>query len=221
MHERSMWGWLGWMANKPCRVDFIVRAPRECELATRSVSGATLIDGLEGRFQLKTVSGKLQLSNLSGAFDLRSISGRVSGQRINGPLKLDTISGRVEMLESNFPALRASTKSGRLHLETPLGEGDYRFDSISAGVTLIVPRTTRCSIDFRSVSGRVHSAVPHSEQVSRSQTPVARIRFHSISGGLYLESDGNQVKTEAPLEILKRIENGELTVDAALDALKT
>lgn len=220
MRERSLWGWLSWMDNKPCRVDFIVRVPRACNLFTRAVSASTTIDGLEGSLTAKTISGEMRLSNLSGAFDLKSISGRVSGQRLKGPLKLDTISGRVEMIESNFPTLRASTKSGRLHLETPLSEGDYRFNSISGAVTLIVPPTTRCSIDFRSVSGRVHSMVPHSERVSRSDAPIARIRFNSISGGLYLEPDGNMANREAPLDILRRIDHGELTVDAALDVLR-
>jgi hypothetical protein len=38
---------------------------------------------------------------------------------------------------------------------------------------------------------------------------------------LSLERDGHRARPQAPLEILQRIERGELTVDAALDALKS
>ncbi len=210
-YPEAWWGWI--IGSFPCPVDYTVVAPRSCSLKVNgvsndasasgfegefdfhSVSGEISLQDLNGRTKASTVSGEIELSGLTGELKLNTVSGKISGRGLNGRLHLDTVSGRVELVESTLPAAEMGTVSGRMELQTPLGEGPYRFNSVSGDVQLLLPADTRCSAELHAVSGTITTRLP-ATSTSRSngsqnveiQGGGVKVYVHSVSGNLSLVS---------------------------------
>jgi hypothetical protein len=217
---------------QPCHVDYVIRVPRSSLVRLEGVSNTASIRGLQGEFELHTVSGPLALEDLSGPLRVNSVSGEVRGERLAGPLQLETVSGAVHLAASQFVTVRATAVSGRLWLETPLNEGPYHFDSISGDVRLTLPAPSGLSMELHTASGRVECALPLRRR-NRGQLDLAgggpRLCLHSVSGSLRLEiaQPHETVTASAPSAatdrhaILEGVARGELSLEAALAALKT
>jgi hypothetical protein len=186
-------GWLRLLfgAIWPCKVDYVVRVPRRCDIRLDCVSSEAAVLGLEGDFNIKTVSGEVHLQKLSGPLKINTVSGDVDGAGLAGPLRLETVSGKARLDQSGFESVKASSISGDLRLETPIGEGPYRFQSISGNVTLLVPADTRCSLVFHKLSGRATIDLPvtwHQNDRAELSGGGALVEFNTTSGNLRLSS---------------------------------
>jgi hypothetical protein len=177
----------------PCRVDYSVSVPAECTLDVSGVSDAVLVESVRGDIRVVTVSGSLTLRDLSGNLKIRSVSGRVLGERLAGPLEVETVSGGVNLSASQVTSLIASTVSGAVTLESTLGEGPYRFKSVSGPVRLIVPAEAACTVYSSSMTGRFTSSLPNtgmrvSSGGSRYQVQGGgpEVRHTSVSGDLWV-----------------------------------
>jgi DUF4097 and DUF4098 domain-containing protein YvlB len=186
---------MGWFSirRRPCRVDYALRVPRDCSVKVRCVSSKATVEGLVGEFDLDTVSGSLKLSDLEGKLRLHSVSGKIGGERVSGPVLLDTVSGKVRLIDSALPSVEASSVSASLVLGTLLGEGPYRFKTVSGGVRLVVPAESGCDVEVRSLSGRLRTSLPITRSWGRNQRKNVEIRgggpairFNSVSGDLRL-----------------------------------
>ncbi len=241
------------LLRKPCRVNYIVRVPHRCDLKISGVSNRAAISGVDGDLVLSTVSGPLQLADLSGQVKANAVSGKIEGERLSAKLELETVSGGVSLRASNLPAIHCSTVSGAVHLESSLGEGPYRFRSVSGEVVWRLPADSACSVEFSSLSGRFQTDLPHSRAhpARRSGPGVketldlngggAPVAFHSVSGGLRLvsslsteagqaveeatqpsgdEQPAGQAKSMSAMEVLERIERGEITVEQGVELMK-
>jgi hypothetical protein len=207
----SGWGWI--IGSFPCAVDYTVQAPRRCSLKINGVSNETLAEGFEGEFsfnsvsgemtlrdltgpvKVNTVSGKMELAELAGELRLNTVSGKISGRHLAGHLHLDTVSGRVEMEESSLPSAEATTVSGGMELQTALGEGPYRFNSVSGNVELMLPADTHCSAELHAISGSISTRLPatttsrqNGAQTVEVQGGGVKVFAHSVSGNLSLVS---------------------------------
>jgi hypothetical protein len=205
------WSWL--FGSFPCRVDYVVQAPRTCSLKTNGVSSKTLVEGFEGEFsfhsvsgemtlrslsgpvKVNTVSGGVELAELTGDLNLTTVSGKVSGKHIQGPVHLNTVSGRVVLDESSLSSVDASTVSGRMEYQTAFGAGPYRFNSVSGDVELLVPPETRCSAELHAISGKLFTKLPatsiarqNGNQTAEIQGGGVNVYLHSVSGNLSLVS---------------------------------
>ena len=205
------WGWL--IGSFPCPVDYVVRAPRKCSLRLNGVSSETFAEGFEGEFSFnsvsgemtlrdltgslsaKSVSGEMELADLTGELHINTVSGEISGKHLNGPLHLDTVSGKVSLEESSLPSAEATTVSGEMAYQTALGEGPYRFNSVSGDVELMVPSETRCSAELRAVSGKLSTKLPatstsrqNGAQTVEVQGGGVKVYLNSVSGNLSLVS---------------------------------
>jgi hypothetical protein len=189
-HFTKGWWWLfDW--RQPCKVDYTIRVPRSSAVRVRGVSSEASVQGIEGEFDVKSVSGALRLQDLTGRVRAHSVSGAISGEKLDGPADLDTVSGKIRLTGSNLPAVEASSVSGDIVLETPLGEGPYRFKTVSGDVELIVPAESRCTIETSTVSGRFQTTMPltrswhdarrHGAEVQGGGTLVS---LNSVSGDL-------------------------------------
>jgi hypothetical protein len=119
-------GWWSWLlGSTPCKVDFLVKMPREASLKLRGVSNNVLVEGLNGDFDIKTVSGDLTLTNLSGSLRLDAVSGDVAAEKLNSDVHLTVVSGDVRVLDSHLASVKANTTSGNLAFETDLAAGPY------------------------------------------------------------------------------------------------
>ena len=182
-------GWRLFGTHNPCKVEYSVRVPRECALKVNCVSSKASVQGLEGKFDVKTVSGRVTLRDLSGKIKATSVSGKILGDRLSGPTEFESVSGQVRLTESRLSIATGSTVSGDLLLETSLDEGPYKFNTMSGDLELVLPPETGCTIGFKSVSGRLKTSLPttrsrwqrHKWQ-AELQGGGPEIRFNSVSG---------------------------------------
>jgi len=234
--ENSVLGWL--FHSQPCDVDYQIQVPKECSVRVDTVSSSVAISDIEGSCKVHTVSGELALSNIRGSLKLTSVSGEIEGQELQGDLKVENVSGGLRLMNSSIPTAKINTVSGDILLESPLGEGPYKFHSVSGCARLIVPVDTACSVQLQSLSGRFSSELPLSNSDVRPGSSRAdvqgggtTVQMSSVSGCLWLESADN-VKDDIEMEVKKkftppaqnnsmldRIENGEISVDEAISEL--
>jgi len=207
-------GSIDWLFGmQPCKVDFIIKVPHQCDLKVNGVSNDASVSGLAGEFSfnsvsgdvtlrdlngplsVNTVSGDVDLEHVDGKLKVNTVSGDVRGQKASGSIHLDTVSGDVRLRESTLPAVEAESVSGDLELQTPLGEGPYRFHSVSGEVRLTVPAETRCSAELHSISGRISTSLPqssssrhHGTELVEVQGGGVKVSLNSVSGELSLAS---------------------------------
>ncbi|MBI4732990.1 MAG: DUF4097 family beta strand repeat protein [Chloroflexi bacterium] len=205
---------LGWLiGSQPCRVDYVITAPRACALKINGVSNDTLVEGFDGECAVNSVSGDLDLARLTGDLSasvvsgeleleavtgkmkLNAVSGDISGKHLSGTLDLNTVSGNVELKESSLASLEANVTSGGVEVETALSEGPYRFHSVSGDVRLKVPPETHCTAELHSLSGGIKVGLPQASTMRRNGRQVAEVGgggvlvyVNSVSGNLSLKS---------------------------------
>jgi len=229
------WNWL--FGSRPCDVDFVVKAPRQCSLKLSGVSNSVETAGFEGSVSINTVSGEMTLRDLTGDMRIKAVSGDAEGENLSGSLDLETVSGDVAFNKSTLSSVKANTVSGDMRLHTALAEGPYSFKSVSGNVRLIVPPETRCTSELHSVSGDIVSAFPvtsfsrhHGSQTINVQGGGVKIYLNSVSGDLSLECNGEipqsadtakNTSKEDRRAVLEKLEHGELTVEEALGKLNS
>ncbi len=205
---------LGWLfGSHPCEVDYTITAPRACAIHANGVSNELFAEGFEGDASFKTVSGDLtvralhgalslnsvsgdmELANLTGSLRLSTVSGDITGTHLSGTVSLNTVSGDVELEQSSLLSVEATTVSGDMEMETALGDGPYKFNSVSGEVTLKVPADTRCSAELQSISGDISTRLPatsvsrhNGTQTVEVQGGGVKVYLHSVSGDMELKS---------------------------------
>lgn len=220
--------------SRPCKIAYTLLVPALSELQVRTVSGTANVRGLQGEVEVKSVSGDVKLSDLTGKVEMDVVSADASLLRINGDLHTEAVSGDVDVCESNCPSLKASTVSGNMKVETPLGSGPYDFRSVSGTIRLTVPGETNCSVRMTSISGRIHTTMPvtalsshHGHQSAEVQGGGVGIHVNTVSGGFSLEHTGEvqpvkpQKTPEERKAVLEKIASGEISVEDALAELNT
>jgi hypothetical protein len=198
--------WAFFTFSQPCRVDYQVRIPPQCEIDISCVSSTMTVRGLTGKFKFSTVSGSISLENLQGEMKVSSVSGEVSGVKLAGPLHLNTVSGEVRLMEASLPSADLTTVSGEMRLQTELTSGPYKFHSVSGAVWLSVPPDTRCSLELQSISGGLHVNLPVTRQKSGGghssidvQGGGVKVTANSVSGAVFVETLGGPVtESETP-----------------------
>lgn len=228
--------WFG--LNKPCKVDYTVVMPKDCEVHASGVSCDISAEGLNGDIDLNTVSGKLALSNLSGKLKVNSVSGSIRSEKLTGELDANAVSGSIQVKESQLSKALVKTVSGSMVLQTPLEEGPYTFSGVSGSATLVVPEGTSCTAHFKSVSGRMRTSLPISQDHRHGsrgwmeiQDGGTEVSYHCVSGSFKIVTSEEETIQEQktveepiqqpanPMDILKKIESGEISVDEALKEL--
>jgi len=236
--DKSLMNWFG--LNKPCKVDYRVQVPKDCDLRVSGVSCNISVKSISGIINITSVSGGLDLNDLSGTIKLGSVSGSINGLNLRGNLDSNSVSGRIRLMGSEFPTITMKTVSGSMIVETPLTTGPYMFKGVSGSATVIVPENTGCTAVTKSVSGRLRTSQP----ISRDKRYGPRgwveilgggpeITYKSVSGSLRIVNEESekitekkaavkvQVDTKNQMEILKKIESGEISVEDALVEMKS
>jgi hypothetical protein len=187
--------WFGF--SRPCKVDYTVSLPQGSNLDVNCVSSTMLVEDLQGEFDLDTVSGEMQINRLSGPLKINTVSAKVVGEGLSGDLKLSTVSGGVHLRASDLPSVKISTVSGLVELDTPLGRGPYRFNSVSGDIHLVSPPETHCAVHLSAVSGRLHTGLPLTSSQHHGGAQQAEIQgggvdvhLSSVSGGLWVGPAG-------------------------------
>jgi hypothetical protein len=232
-------------AQHPCKVDYTVQVPPACDLKVSGVSNSAAIRGVSGDVKVSSVSGDLTLAGISGEVKVNAVSGKLNGEKLAGLLRVDTVSGAVRLGDCNFIGVEGKTVSGNIDIESPLGEGPYRFESVSGNVHLTVPTDSHFNVHSSAISGRFKTDLPLSSSSGKNGNRRAEVQgggvdinHHSISGNLFVGSASESVaepvqpetvpaqppvpetsEADKRREILDRIGRGEINVDEALKLL--
>jgi len=204
-------GWTWLFGTQVCDVDYVVRAPRKCSLVINGVSNSLKVSGFEGNFVFKTVSGD------------------ISGESLTGSCQLNSVSGDINLKDSSIIQANVKTVSGDITLQTGFSdEGPYQFHTVSGDIRLVVPSTSNCNVEMHSVSGDFSTNLPvnqlshnHGNHTSRVGMGGVQVSLNSVSGDLILECDGEFIKpaVKNSIDILSKVETGELSVEEALAQL--
>jgi hypothetical protein len=221
--------------RKPCKVDYTVRLPKVCELNVSGVSCTISVEGLDGSISISTVSGDLKAQNLSGKLKFSAVSGSITAEGLQGELDANGVSGSLRIVESKLAKAFAKTVSGKTVLQTPLSEGPYSFKGVSGKTVLVIPEDAACTARFHSVSGRMRTSLPitrDNRAGSRGSVEIqgggVEVSCKSVSGAFRIVKAENEtikeeiVQVENPepkvdrMEVLQKIERGEISVDEGL-----
>lgn len=224
----------------PCKVNYEVSVPKDCDVKLRGVSNTAKIVGIAGQLDISTVSGDLELLSLAGELKIKTVSGDVQGENIRGQVRLEAVSGDVFLQKSELAALRGKTVSGDLSFETPLASGPYELSAVSGDISMVIKQLTGVSVSSSSLSGDIRTDLPISqENHSRNRHSIqvmdgsAQIHHSSVSGDILLSSadvsgaaeevhplEASQLGVKSNTEILKSLERGEISVEAAVSMIE-
>jgi len=234
--QNQVSNWFG--INKPCKVDYTVHMPKDSELRANGVSSKISIQGLNGLVDINSVSGAINLSDLSGSLKIGAVSGSIVANNLSGELDSNSVSGSIRVMGSRIAQATLKTVSGNIVLQTPLENGPYTFKSVSGMATLIIPEDSACTASIHSISGGMRTSLPitsdhrHGSRGSiEIQGGGVEVSHHCVSGSLRIvTAEGEKIHEQkaaaAPpvqpknqMEILQKIQNGELSVEDALKEL--
>lgn len=205
----------------------------EGDISVASVSGPVELADLRGHLKINSVSGKISAGRLSGALIFETVSGEVSMAECNlTSIEGSTVSGDV--------SLETPLDGGPYHLNSVSGHAYWRLPGASACTINMDSLSGRLRTTLpvsHSQPERGHG--PGGREVAELNGGGVPIAFHSVSGSLHLESQTGETSVEAPaqqaveesqpeaggnrppskMEILERIERGEMTVEEGLKHL--
>lgn len=222
--------------SRSCKVEYVIFTPKDCSIRLKTVSGAAIIEGIQGNLFLNSASGTIDISDLSGEIKTKTVSGKLLCKNISGQAELETVSGKIRAEESDFPKLNITTVSGNAVIYTDIGDGPYRMSSVSGSTKLVVPEQTKCSVQANSLSGRFRTDLtPTNSSITRRSWDVdlegggTDIRMKSVSGNFYIVTSEN-IRGDVPgtikqsrenrIKILSKLEGGEISVEDAVTQLK-
>jgi hypothetical protein len=131
------------------------------------------------------------MRDLSGELRANSVSGSILGEHLCGLMWLESVSGEINLQDCDLQFVRGSSVSGSVTMNIPLGEGPYRFNTVSGRMRLALPPEAGCTIRAKSLSGRLRTALPITRRQRKGGQVLAEIRgggpevhYQSVSGSL-------------------------------------
>ncbi|CAM4197570.1 DUF4097 family beta strand repeat-containing protein [Stenotrophomonas indicatrix] len=193
-----------------------LNVPRSVELLLSTVSADQDISGVDvRRLQADTVSGNLAAAGRSGDSVLNTVSGNVTARLQTPRLDLNTVSGRIEAGGGVSGEIGAQTVSGRvgvdagriqrLVVETVSGGidlsatalapgGRIDVESVSASVSLRLPRTVSAQLSVNSFSGSINSDAGKVERPRYGPGSSLDARLGSGDGDIRVQSHSGSVQ---------------------------
>jgi len=218
----------------------------EGSLEFSTVSGNMLLKALSGSVSATTVSGELNGSEISAVLFLKTVSGniRLSGSFSsvdsstvsggihldtailgNGPYNFKSVSGDINLELFSEAAFRLEHRSvsGSIHTNLPVTRsskqpGSHRVE-IGTDGPLISSNSVSGNLNVTGPGGETH-AVEAEDTVSQSPTPSQPVP-PAPPPPPSTPPPANGLSAEARQELLEKIAAGEISVDEAIDKLKS
>ncbi len=193
-----------------------LNVPRSVELLLSTVSADQDISGVDvRRLQADTVSGNLAAAGRSGdsvlntvsgnvtarlqtlRLDVNTVSGRIeAGGGVSGEIGAQTVSGRVGVDAGRIQRLVVETVSGGIDLSaTALAPGGrINVESVSASVSLRLPRTVSAQLSVNSFSGSINSDAGKVERPRYGPGSSLDARLGSGDGDIRVQSHSGSVQ---------------------------
>jgi DUF4097 and DUF4098 domain-containing protein YvlB len=162
-----------------------------------SVSGWVKTSGRPSELSVETVSGDITVAESAPRTDLASVSGSIKVDLATGRLDAESVSGAIRVENGSLESASFETVSGDISYAGDIvGRGSYDFESMSGGVTVLVPSGVSAQFDITTFSGSIDNDIgPEAERASK-YTPEKELSFSTGSGGagVSIESFSGSIK---------------------------
>ncbi len=194
----------------------VLNVPRSSELLLSTVSADQDISGIDvRRLQADTVSGNLSAAGRSADSKLNTVSGNVSarlqtprldvntvsgqiqaGGGVSGDIGAQTVSGRVGVDAGRIQRLAVETVSGGIDLSASAlaPGGRISVESVSASVSLRLPRAVSAQLSVNSFSGSINSDAGSVERPRYGPGSHLDTRLGSGDGDIRVQSHSGSVR---------------------------
>ncbi|XFC40020.1 DUF4097 domain-containing protein [Stenotrophomonas indicatrix] len=166
-------------------------------LQADTVSGNLAAVGRSGDSVLNTVSGNVTARLQTPRLDVNTVSGRIeAGGGVSGEIGAQTVSGRVGVDAGRIQRLVVETVSGGIDLSaTALAPGGrINVESVSASVSLHLPRTVSAQLSVNSFSGSINSDAGKVERPRYGPGSSLDARLGSGDGDIRVQSHSGSVQ---------------------------
>lgn len=168
-------------------------------LAVGSVSGDVSVrDARPGEASLASVSGDVEASLDTRDLRAESVSGDVRlGGAIAGRVAIETVSGDATLEAGELEQLAHASVSGDARLQAGLaGNGRFTAESVSGGITLVLPRGTGGRLQVETFSGDIQSPAGQVRTEEYGPGKSLDTRLGEGGGSIRLESFSGNVRIE-------------------------
>jgi len=166
-------------------------------LQADTVSGSLAAAGRSGDSVLNTVSGNVTARLQTPRLDVNTVSGRIeAGGGVSGEIGAQTVSGRVGVDAGRIQRLVVETVSGGIDLSaTALAPGGrINVESVSASVSLRLPRMVSAQLSVNSFSGSINSDAGKVERPRYGPGSSLDARLGSGDGDIRVQSHSGSVQ---------------------------
>lgn len=166
-------------------------------LQANTVSGDVRATGRSTESALTTVSGDVLAQLQTTRMDARTVSGDIrAGGGVSGEIGATTVSGRVGVDAGRTQRLVVETVSGNIDLSTSglAPGGRISAQSVSAPISLRLPRSVSAQLSVESFSGNIDSDAGKVERPRYGPGSSLEARLGGGDGDISLESHSGGVR---------------------------
>lgn len=182
-------------------VQLEIAVPTRAEVSVDTVSGWLDVVGLSGDQRYRTASAEARLKGAAGRVDLVTVSGDADVE-LDGSVDLGikSVSGDIAVRGGRIGALRVSTTTGRVRIESPIvGLTGHTIETLSGDVDIVAGDGV--AVEARTVSGDLATDLPHTSEgrMGRRSLVVGngaiKLAFRSVSGDLRIRGAKDAIRT--------------------------
>ncbi len=153
------------------------------EIHTDTVSGDITIDSDPIEVDVQSVSGDIELDVACDEVRAETVSGDIHIRRAGGTLDVGVVSGDITIDGGTFERLDAEAVSGDIRLTGELEDrGDYRFQSHSGTIELLLSEDVDAEFDISTFSGDIDTDFGEQPRRTSRFTPGLELDFVAGSG---------------------------------------
>jgi DUF4097 and DUF4098 domain-containing protein YvlB len=166
-------------------------------LQANTVSGDLRAAGRSGESTLNTVSGDIDAQVQTPRMDARTVSGSIrAGGGLSGEIGATSVSGRVGVEAGRTQRMVVETVSGTVELSAAAlaPGGRISVESVSAPISLHLPRNVSAQLSVNSFSGSIQSDAGKVERPRYGPGSSLDTRLGNGDGDISLESHSGGVR---------------------------
>lgn len=178
--------------------DLNITLPAKSRVEVGGVSSEIDVSGVKGSVRANTVSGDISVDDSTNDYALESVSGnirlqgtqenaRVKASTVSGDLRLGdirgeldagSVSGDIYVKGGELVRAEAGNTSGDIEIESAfVGDGVYRFKSISGDIVLHFGNNPAGTFDITSFSGGIDNDFGPEPQRTSKYSPGTELKF--------------------------------------------
>ncbi|MFN8470671.1 MAG: hypothetical protein U0822_00500 [Anaerolineae bacterium] len=190
-HDDGSRGWFG--RERPPKVDYLVRAPRDTHARLRNVTGPVRVGGLHGQVEVSSVDGAVELRDIEGDVYAQATNGAVFGANLTGALHGQTTNGSITVQGGQLASAQAETVNGTIAIAGLIAGCQVDARTVNGTLDLSLADGVQADVDASGLSLGVSISGPQTAQakgraswrgtVGQGQ-PGARVTYRTVNGRL-------------------------------------